>query len=118
MKLSATLCLALVIAMCYFVTVESSPIAKDDKKNEVAASRQSGPIQSPAVPGDDDDSDEDDDDDDEEDDDEEDELDDPFDDDDDDEEEDVVATGNQAPGAGNQASAGSSDDGSDLILDY
>lgn len=66
MKLSTTLCLALVIAMCYFVTVESNPIAKDDKKNEVA-SRQSGPIQSPPVPGEDE-SDEDDDDDDDDDD--------------------------------------------------
>lgn len=62
MKLSTTLCLALVVVLCYLVTVESSPIQKDDvseKKNEVAA-RQSGPVVSPAVPGDDDDDDDDD----------------------------------------------------------
>lgn len=61
MKLSTTICLALVVALCYLVTVESSPIQKDDvseKKNEVA--RQSGPIVSPAVPGGSDDDDDDD----------------------------------------------------------
>lgn len=62
MKLSTTICLALVVALCYLVTVESSPIQKDDvseKKNEVTA-RQSGPVVSPAVPGDADDDDDDD----------------------------------------------------------
>lgn len=49
------------MALCYLVTVESSPIQKDDvsqKKNEVA--RQSGPVVSPAIPGDADDDDDDD----------------------------------------------------------
>jgi hypothetical protein len=60
MKLSTTLCLALVVAMCYFVTVESSPISKDEKKTDIA-SRQSGPIQSPPIPGESADDDDDDD---------------------------------------------------------
>jgi hypothetical protein len=61
MKLSTTLCLALVVAMCYLVTVESSPIQKDDvseSKKEVA--RQSGPVVSPDIPGQADDDDDDD----------------------------------------------------------
>jgi hypothetical protein len=59
MKLT-TLCLALVVALCYLVTVESSPIQNDAKK-EVGA-RQSGPVVSPPVPGEDADDDDDDDD--------------------------------------------------------
>lgn len=58
MKLSTTLCLALVIALCYFVTVDASPIQEDAKK-EVAA-RQNGPVVSPAIPGETDDDDDDD----------------------------------------------------------
>jgi hypothetical protein len=58
MKLPTTLCLALVVALCYLVTVDASPIQSDDAKKEVA--RQSGPIVSPAVPGDADDDDDDD----------------------------------------------------------
>lgn len=58
MKLSATLCLALAVVLCYLVTVESSPIQKDDEKTEVTA-RQSGPIVSPAIPGDSEDDDDD-----------------------------------------------------------
>lgn len=59
MKLSTTLCLALVVAMCYFVTVESSPISKDEKKTDIA-SRQSGPVVSPPIPGESEDDDDDD----------------------------------------------------------
>lgn len=58
MKLPTAVCLALVIALCYLVTVEASPIQKDDEKTEVAA-RQSGPIVSPPVPGGSDDDDDD-----------------------------------------------------------
>jgi hypothetical protein len=58
MKLSTTLCLALVVALCYLVTIDASPIQSDDAKKEVAA-RQSGPVVSPAVPGDTDDDDDD-----------------------------------------------------------
>jgi len=64
MKLTTTLCLALAIALCYFVTTDASPVKTDDvaqSKKEVAA-RQSGPIVSPAVPGETDDDDDDDDD--------------------------------------------------------
>ena len=63
MKLSTTLCLALAVALCYLVTVESSPVQIGDilqQKKEVA--RQSGPVVSPAVPGDTDEDDDDDDD--------------------------------------------------------
>ena len=59
MKLSTTLCLALVIALCYLVTVDASPIQSEDAKNEVAA-RQNGPIVSPGIPGDSGDDDDDD----------------------------------------------------------
>lgn len=60
MKLSTTLCLALVVALCYLVTVESGPISEvSEKKNEVSG-RQSGPIVSPAVPGEAEDDDDDD----------------------------------------------------------
>ena len=53
MRLSTTLCFALVIAFCYLATVESTPIQKNDvTENEKEVARQSGPIQSPAVPGD------------------------------------------------------------------
>jgi hypothetical protein len=65
MKLSTTLCLALVITLCYFVTVDSTPISKNDvseTKKEVG--RQSGPIVSPPIPGESADDDDDDDDDD------------------------------------------------------
>lgn len=56
---STTLCLALAVALCYLVVVESSPIQTDvsDPQKEVA--RQSGPIVSPAVPGGSDDDDDD-----------------------------------------------------------
>jgi hypothetical protein len=61
MKLSTTLCFALVITLCYFATVDSTPIQKSDvseSKKEVG--RQSGPVVSPAVPGGGDDDDDDD----------------------------------------------------------
>jgi hypothetical protein len=58
MKLSATLCLALAVALCYLATVESSPIAKDEvAKTKKELARQSGPVQSPAIPGEADDDD-------------------------------------------------------------
>lgn len=59
MKLTTTVCLALAVVLCYLVTAEASPIQKDDvagSKTEVAG-RQSGPIVSPAVPGEADDDD-------------------------------------------------------------
>jgi hypothetical protein len=52
MKISTTLCLALVVTLCYFVTVNSTPIQKNDvseQNKEVA--RQSGPVVSPPIPG-------------------------------------------------------------------
>ena len=66
MKLSTTVCLALTITLCYLVTVNASPIVQNDSK-DVAESkkevgRQSGPVVSPAIPGDADDDDDDDDD--------------------------------------------------------
>lgn len=65
MKLSTTLCLALVITLCYFATVNSTPIQKNDvSEQSKEAARQSGPVVSPAVPGESEDSEEDDDDDD------------------------------------------------------
>jgi hypothetical protein len=52
MKLSTTLCLALVITLCYFATVNSTPIQKNDVSEEnKEVARQSGPIVSPPVPG-------------------------------------------------------------------
>lgn len=63
MRLSTTLCFALVVALCYFATVDSTPIQKNDvSEGDKEVARQSGPIQSPAVPGDSDDDDDDDDD--------------------------------------------------------
>lgn len=60
MKLSTTLCLALVVTLCYLVTVESGPISEvTEAKNEVSG-RQSGPVVSPAIPGEADDDDDDD----------------------------------------------------------
>jgi hypothetical protein len=59
MKLSTTLCLALVIALCYLVTVDASPIQNEDAKKEVSA-RQNGPVVSPAIPGEAEDDDDDD----------------------------------------------------------
>jgi hypothetical protein len=60
MKLSATLCLALAVALCYLATVESSPIQKDDvAKTKKELARQSGPVVSPDVPGQTDDDDDD-----------------------------------------------------------
>ena len=59
MKLSTTLCLALVITLCYLITVDASPIQNEDAKNEVAA-RQSGSVVSPPIPGDSGDDDDDD----------------------------------------------------------
>lgn len=59
MKLSTTLCLALVVAMCYLV--ESSPVKTDGvTQTEKEIARQSGPIVSPPVPGGSDDDDDDD----------------------------------------------------------
>lgn len=53
MKLSTTLCLALVITLCYFATVNSTPIQKNDVSEEnKEVARQSGPVVSPAIPGD------------------------------------------------------------------
>lgn len=53
MKLSTTLCLALVITLCYFATVNSTPIQKNDVSEEnKEVARQSGPVVSPPVPGD------------------------------------------------------------------
>lgn len=66
MKISTTLCLALVITLCYFVSVDSTPIQKNDvyeQDKETAIARQSGPIVSPPVPGESGDDDDDDDDD-------------------------------------------------------
>lgn len=60
MKLSTTLCLALVVALCYLVTVDASPIQSEEKKNEVSG-RQTGPVVSPPVPGETDEDDDDDD---------------------------------------------------------
>lgn len=59
MKLSTTLCLALVIALCYFVSVDSSPIQKDEiaKTKTAVSGRQSGPVVDPPIAGDDDDDD-------------------------------------------------------------
>lgn len=61
MKISTTLCLALVITLCYFATVNSTPIQKNDVSEEnKEVARQSGPVVSPAVPGDSGDDDDDD----------------------------------------------------------
>lgn len=58
MKLSTTLCFALVITLCYFATVDSTPIQKNDvSENKKEVGRQSGPVVSPPVPGDTDDDD-------------------------------------------------------------
>ena len=56
---STTLCLALAVALCYLVVVESSPIQTDVAESEKEVGRQSGPIVSPAIPGDSDDDDDD-----------------------------------------------------------
>lgn len=60
MKLSTTLCLALVVALCYLITVDSSPIADVAETKKEVVARQSGPVVSPAVPGEADDDDDDD----------------------------------------------------------
>lgn len=65
MRLSTTLCFALVVALCYFATVDSTPIQKNDvSENDKEVARQSGPIVSPPIPGESADDDDDDDDDD------------------------------------------------------
>lgn len=52
MKLSTALCLALVISLCYFATVNSTPIQKNDVTEEnKEMARQTGPVVSPPVPG-------------------------------------------------------------------
>lgn len=56
MKLT-TLCLALAVALCYLVVVESSPIQADVSESEKQVARQSGPIVSPPIPGESDDDD-------------------------------------------------------------
>lgn len=66
MKLSTTLCFALVITLCYFfATVDSTPIQKNDvSETDKEVARQSGPVVSPPIPGESGDDDDDDDDDD------------------------------------------------------
>lgn len=56
---STTLCLALAIALCYLVVVESSPIQNDVHESKKEVARQSGPIVSPPIPGGSDDDDDD-----------------------------------------------------------
>lgn len=64
MKISTTLCLALVITLCYFVSVDSTPIQKNDvSEQDKEVARQSGPVVSPPIPGESGDDDDDDDDD-------------------------------------------------------
>lgn len=58
MKFSTTLCLALVVALCYLVTVESSPI-QDVSETKKEVGRQTGAVVSPPVPGETDDDDDD-----------------------------------------------------------
>lgn len=59
MKLSTTVCLALAVVLCYLVIADASPIQKEDGSKTEVAARQSGPIVSPAVPGETDDDDDD-----------------------------------------------------------
>jgi hypothetical protein len=51
MKLSTTVCLALVITLCYLVSVDSTPIKNDVDESKKEVARQSGPVVSPPVPG-------------------------------------------------------------------